>query len=48
MKAAITRAFAFVVTGLAVSMAVASAWQRAGAEADRWLLRGLEARMARG
>lgn len=43
MKAAITRAFAFVVTGLAVSMAVASAWQRAGAEADRWLLAGLSA-----
>ena len=43
MKAAITRAFALVVTGLAVSMAVASAWQRAGAEADRWLLAGLSA-----
>lgn len=43
MQSAITRAFALIVTGLAVSMAVASAWQRAGAEADRWLLAGLSA-----
>ncbi len=41
MKDAITRIFAVAVTGLAVSMAVVSAWQRAGAEVDRWLLAGL-------
>lgn len=43
MKDIITRFFAVIVTGLAVSMAVVSAWHRAGADVDRWLLAGLSA-----
>lgn len=43
MKDIITRFFAAIVTGLAVSMAVVSAWHRAGADVDRWLLAGLSA-----
>ncbi len=43
MKDIITRFFAVIVTGLAVSMAVVSAWNRAGADVDRLLLAGLSA-----
>lgn len=43
MQDAITRAFAIIVTCLAVGMAIVSAWQRADTDTNRLLLAGLSA-----
>lgn len=43
LQAFITRAFAVVITILAVAMASASAWQRAADGFERWLMVGLAA-----